>query len=655
MKGITFYKLRSPYPEDRTKNCGLTGEEIDNNFFNLKSEDIENAYWDNVNKVLVLERVDGSTINIKGIVDGLDDFSFSYNSENGILSITAAGHNYEVEGFTTPDMINKICSDGSINGDGTLQNPLTLSSIARTGVYQPAIKLFDIINNEELPTESQLKKGDRYVTLERISDYGLLYNFNGIKRIANDLRCQNSEWRIPSKDDWDGMLNAIEPCPEYRNHNSTSSNRALGYLAGKYLKANDYWTLECEGCDNTCTTTPTYPDGCINDTQDVNPTPNKGIDSFGFKVMPAGYGDGGNVMDYFSQRAVFWTSTQISITDIYVKRFDYNRSTVYQEAVGPNMLLSLRLVKDYTGDNFNERETINGYDYTCVLMPDINGTPKIWTVDNINFSNAQYCPVEPNSGYGLTFKEKYFVNEWDGFKWIKHELKENESIILNLGPNGKLNQEWRVVNGSLESIPDMIYNDVLSAIKTDINAIDDKLNDEINRAKAAEEKLTSDLANEINRSTTADQVISSNLANEAARAQEAETTIANNLANEAARAQEAETKLMSDLSNEVARATEAETTIAGDLANEAARAQEAETTIANNLANEAARAQEAETTIANNLANVDAKLNQEINDRINNDIKKDVIYTLNVNEGLTLLTNDNTEIKIEIDGNYGNY
>ena len=610
MKGITYYKLRSPYSEDRTKNCGLTGEEIDNNFFNLKTEDIKDAYWDDINKVLVLERVDGSKININGIVDGLDEFSFSYDPDEGVLHISAAGHIFEVEGFTTPDMINEIYTDNSIRGKGTLENPLTLSPIVRTGVYRPAIKLLDIINGDKLPTPYQINKGDRYVTLERISDYGLLYNFNGVKRIANDLRCQSSEWRIPTKEDWDDMLNAIEPCSEYRNHNSTSSNRALGQIAGKLLKATSHWTLECEGCNTLCQPVISYPEKCDEPSSDVNPTPNKGIDAFGFKVMPAGYGDGGNVMDYFSQRAVFWTSSQLSITDIYTKRFDYNKSTVYQEAVGPNMLLSLRLVKDFNGNNYNERETINGCDYFCILMPDINGKSKIWTIDNVYFSNAQYCGVEPNSGYSLTYQEKYFINEWSGFGWVKHELKENESIILKLGPNGIKNQEWRVVDGNLESIPDMIYNEVVTTISEDIKTLDEKLTNEIERSIAADNKLSTDLANE------------------SERAKEAENTIATNLA------------------NEVERAKEAENTIATNLANESERAKEAENTIATDLANESERAKEAENTI-------DAKLNEEIKIRFDNDIKIDEEYIFKVNKGIILFTNNGNNITIKVDGDYG--
>ena len=39
-RGLYYYKLVSPYPEDVTKNCKLTINEIDSNFFELKNEDI---------------------------------------------------------------------------------------------------------------------------------------------------------------------------------------------------------------------------------------------------------------------------------------------------------------------------------------------------------------------------------------------------------------------------------------------------------------------------------------------------------------------------------------------------------------------------------------------------------------------------------------
>ena len=45
-KGVVYYKLAPGYPGDETKNCGLVGSEIDNNFFFLRGYDIESVRVD---------------------------------------------------------------------------------------------------------------------------------------------------------------------------------------------------------------------------------------------------------------------------------------------------------------------------------------------------------------------------------------------------------------------------------------------------------------------------------------------------------------------------------------------------------------------------------------------------------------------------------
>ena len=41
MNAITYFKLKSPYEGDITKNCALTGSEVDNNFFTLEGRDVK--------------------------------------------------------------------------------------------------------------------------------------------------------------------------------------------------------------------------------------------------------------------------------------------------------------------------------------------------------------------------------------------------------------------------------------------------------------------------------------------------------------------------------------------------------------------------------------------------------------------------------------
>ena len=41
--GITYFRLKSPYEGDITKNCALDGAEVDNNFFILEGRDIKSV------------------------------------------------------------------------------------------------------------------------------------------------------------------------------------------------------------------------------------------------------------------------------------------------------------------------------------------------------------------------------------------------------------------------------------------------------------------------------------------------------------------------------------------------------------------------------------------------------------------------------------
>ena len=90
-KKIIYYKLDSPYREDYTKNCGLVGSEIDSNFFNLKEMDIVGAEWDSVNHEIVLTRVDGEELRVRGLYEtfksDFEKFDFSYNPASGTLSV----------------------------------------------------------------------------------------------------------------------------------------------------------------------------------------------------------------------------------------------------------------------------------------------------------------------------------------------------------------------------------------------------------------------------------------------------------------------------------------------------------------------------------------------------------------------------------------
>lgn len=689
MKGLTYFKLKSPYPGDITKNCSLDGTEIDNNFFELESRDVKTAYWQN--DTLIIERMNGDIISVPGITEGCTkNLNIAYDKEQGTLYVTQDGYTQAITGFISSDVLTTINSDDTLTGMGTRKKPIGISPMFETGQFRPAIKIIDTTKGEKLPDPNRVDPRNRFVTIENVSDYGYLYDYNGVRKIACDLRDSSSEWRIPTKEDWDDMLNAVEPCLEDRNHDKVTCNRDLGRFAGKLLKSVDFWRLEslnpCDSnngcnCGNDCNTSngcgTRYANNCDgycgeyteNACSKPNPYPNRGIDKYGFAAVPAGYGDDGGRLDYFGERGWYWTATNQCATNAYTKRFEYNKSSVYQEVISTSNLLSLRLVKDYDGTNFSERETILGSDYSTVLMPSIKSGKTIWMSTNVAFSNRYYGPVVPNNGMNLTYTKKFFVNEWDGKRWLKNELRNGDSIVILKAPTGEDNVEYRVINGELSNVATSIYDEVIIAIRPQLdslkgaiasetirakeaervldtkidtetaravhveNGIIDQLTQEIDRAKQAEEAL-SDRIDAISTGHTEDTEdiaqLNQKIDDEIARAKEEEEFLDQKIENETARAEAAETKLDEDIKNETDRATLAEEVIQENLDNEVKRALAAEEANENAINAEAELARANEEHLhqmildeANRASGVEVSLREDLTNEIARSTNKD--------------------------------
>lgn len=689
MKGLTYFKLKSPYPGDITKNCSLDGTEIDNNFFELESRDVKTAYWQN--DTLIIERMNGDIISVPGITEGCTkNLNIAYDKEQGTLYVTQDGYTQAITGFISSDVLTTINSDDTLTGMGTRKKPIGISPMFETGQFRPAIKIIDTTKGEKLPDPNRVDPRNRFVTIENVSDYGYLYDYNGVRKIACDLRDSSSEWRIPTKEDWDDMLNAVEPCLEDRNHDKVTCNRDLGRFAGKLLKSVDFWRLEslnpCDSnngcnCGNDCNTSngcgTRYANNCDgycgeyteNACSKPNPYPNRGIDKYGFAAVPAGYGDDGGRLDYFGERGWYWTATNQCATNAYTKRFEYNKSSVYQEVISTSNLLSLRLVKDYDGTNFSERETILGSDYSTVLMPSIKSGKTIWMSTNVAFSNRYYGPVVPNNGMNLTYTKKFFVNEWDGKRWLKNELRNGDSIVILKAPTGEDNVEYRVINGELSNVATSIYDEVIIAIRPQLdslkgaiasetirakeaervldtkidtetaravhveNGIIDQLTQEIDRAKQAEEAL-SDRIDAISTGHTEDTEdiaqLNQKIDDEIARAKEEEEFLDQKIENETARAEAAETKLDEDIKNETDRATLAEEVIQENLDNEVKRALAAEEANENAINAEAELARANEEYLhqmildeANRASGVEVSLREDLTNEIARSTNKD--------------------------------
>lgn len=542
INGITYYKLKSPYNGDVTKNCSVSGIEIDNNFFTLEGRDVKSITVDGTD--IVLNLLNGEQLKA---VDVLDNFitNISFDKENGILkTYRNNGEVEEFDGFVSIHEHNNhkhldaVASSETLTGNGTHEKPLKLAEAYKTGQFKPVDKIV---------TDKKTEKpfvGERVLVSEERSAYGLLYNYSEVIQIACELDNTHSKWRIPSKADWDDMLNAVEPCKDNKNHDKSTPDRYFGKWAGKLLKSKYYWK-DYEGCECDCKDDedeeingchcgkhrickPTYCgefDTCHFKAGKFN---TQGIDKYGFTVLPSGYTDDGGIMNYFGERACFWTSTNMEHTNIFTKRFEYNANKVYQGIVPAKCRMSLRLVKDYTGDNYTENENILGQNYPTVLMPSVKNGKAVWTSINVYYTspsckgchcgcNGMNDNLDPIPNPNDVLVKKYYIDEWNGFKWLRNEFKEGDSVVVKITPDGKKDIEYRLVEGELKSVPTMLENTVVDEITPIITDMENRLTEAINQEKTNRENADTELQNqitaEVQRATEKDTYLETTLGN----------------------------------------------------------------------------------------------------------------------------------------------
>lgn len=510
-KGLYYYKLQSPYPEDVTKNCKLTINEIDSNFLSLKDEDIKSAVFDKESKAVILTRNDGDTIAVD-----LSDATYNLNvdkdcTDSGVtLTITFDGKNgqesFTINNIVTADtfknviennVLSKVITDGTLKGDGTVTAPLGINGTEKTGVLAPVKEVIDLTNGRKLPTAA--KKGTRYLTIESVNDYGYLYNVAALSKISNAAKADGKGWRVPSKADWDALLDSIEPC-SYANHETASCHAELGRYAGKYLKSECGWvgqedcacasTKPMNGCELPSTDN-SYVDASDSTVPSQTIDTPKGIDKYGFGIFPSGYAmlDGYNRPSFrdYKNTAIFWTTSHVygdENQDIYVKKFDWNKSGVMQEAQCPTPYLSVRLVKDYDGSNYFDTEYIDGVAYKTVLMPK---SKQVWLASNyakkegfIKYAEGGEVPevVDVNNGLVRDNRKVMFINEWNGDYWEKRPMNEGETVIVedNCSMSGSSEVKticWSNEDGEKEcvevEIPTVVQNNLSYRVYTTEN------------------------------------------------------------------------------------------------------------------------------------------------------------------------------------------
>lgn len=535
--GITYFRLQSPYDGDVTKDCGLTGSEVDNNFFVLEGRDIASVTLNG--KVLNITLLNGNVFSVDlSPVD--EEIGFEYDKENGVLKITQHGVTQELDGFKVeippcpeypecedceecPPITNiEVSTDSTLSGKGSVSNPLGISPLFKTSHYKTVDSFIDVANGETIPDVNTVHVGDRYLVSEKVSKYGYLYNYDSLRQIACDLEAVNSEWRIPTKDDWDDMLNQIEPSEEYKTHNSISANKFLGKFAGKFLKSTDLWRSETQNNSDVLPTCENCPNGdglcnpftCAefgNCAAHPIPVDASGLDLFGFTVKPSGYADDGGLYLYLDERAAFWTATDMEDGDnAYMKRFDYNKSEVYQDIIPTSYSLSIRLVKDYNGSNYFGKENILGNSFDTVIMPSACAGSRVWTSVNLSFNKTKYNPIDPDNGSDELYETKYYLIEWDGGKWLSNLFDEGDVVTIANAPDGSHSTEYKVVEEVLTAVHIQLKNEVINDLSEtfdNINSDIESLATNVSNLNNTVAQLRQDLGNEEVERVATDDVI----------------------------------------------------------------------------------------------------------------------------------------------------
>lgn len=570
INGIKYFKLQSNYPGDYTKNCGLLGTEIDENFYFLRSNDIDNISVKN--GILTLTRVDGDTLS----ADISMPYTFNFDKKTGKLIITDGNGDVQVlEGFVVEGNDVRVATDATLNGDGTKGNPLRISELEKTGTYTPANEFLDmavydyfelvcelldedtkvyhyekrnknqvpedadVIEYSEKPTKdlnfesphwikvrkdinlpdaSNLGAGYRIVTRESKDNFGLLYNYDGVKKIQAALDATGSLWRVPTRKDWALMLNAAEYCEEDRNHDTKCVNEWTGKNAGARAKSTTLWRWSNK-----------QEKGLPVDGEDSLPI--AGTNKF--TVYPVGYADGSRGADdkdfdleAFTKKSSFWSITpencngESCSSNIFTRTFAYDTRKVLQESSKPSSRMSIRLVKDFESNQMdvNEIENILGYDMPVVLITnDEIGYSKLWTSINVGFSEEQYDGVYSKEWSAATGSERgheiiYYINEWDGKEWHKKQMSEGDSIVLLDGGkdesgNTIYNHEWRIYSGETEPMLIDTADALKEEFQKEIDTINDRIDEEISARTEAIEDLQEQINEEVDRATSSETAL----------------------------------------------------------------------------------------------------------------------------------------------------
>lgn len=358
-------------PDDITKNCKLTAQDLDENFLTLKDYDIKSGYYD----------TDTNTIHLERNGSGLTDIVISLNGTGPeIIPDESGGTEPGGEDEPTPvDTTVHASFSGDNNNivilnwtdsDGTPhevavpiykeEKPLDVATL--TPHIDKAVTKKPILGIVNSIGDAEEVYGNRYVLVKQASVRGYLYPNSTIAQINDKLLSEGLIWRVPSMSDFDIL---------FSNQECIDNERGLA------LKAESGWD---------------------------------GYDIFGFHALPTGF----EQEDEEEFDTCFYATTDGQYIKLRTANDDIDSGETY------NLIsYSIRLVADVSST------TIDLSDSTVNILGDDYQVKKIgsqyWITSNLNYSIGDAFPVGEYHVYLI---------QYDGHEWEQKQLSLGESVWM---------------------------------------------------------------------------------------------------------------------------------------------------------------------------------------------------------------------------------
>ena len=367
----TITTIRVNVPDDVTKNCKLTAQDLDENFLTLKDYDIKSGYYDADANAIHLERNGSGLTDIVISLNGTDPEIIPDESggtepggEDEPIPVDTSVHASFSGDNNTVVILNWTDSDGTPHEVAVPiykeEKPLDVATstphIDKAVTKKPILGIVNSIGDAEEVY------GNRYVLVKQASVRGYLYPNSAIAQINDKLLSEGLIWRVPSMSDFDIL---------FSNQECIDNERGLA------LKAESGWD---------------------------------GYDIFGFHALPTGF----EQEDEEEFDTCFYATTDGQYIKLRTANDDIDSGETY------NLIsYSIRLVADVSST------TIDLSDSTVNILGDDYQVKKIgsqyWITSNLNCSIGDAFPVGEYHVYLI---------QYDGHEWEQKQLSLGESVWM---------------------------------------------------------------------------------------------------------------------------------------------------------------------------------------------------------------------------------